>query len=45
MPDEDDIPKVLKDLPLEDKNASTEGTIKYITNIYEYVACLGNSVP
>ena len=45
MLDEHEIPKVLKDLPLEDKNASTEGTIKYITNIYEYVACPGNGGP
>ena len=45
MLDEHEIPKVLKDLPLVDKHSSTEGTIKYITNIYEYVACPGNGGP
>ena len=36
--DELEIPKALKEMPLEDKHASIEGTIKYITNTYEYVA-------
>ena len=45
MLDDDEIPMSLKDLAIEDKDATTEGIIRYVTNIYEYVACPGNGGP
>ena len=40
-----DIPEELSALSIVEDNAYLEGSVKYITNVYEYLACPGNGGP